>query len=159
MMLRLARPIGLLLLVSACSSESAPAESAPVAPEAPKPTAAPVAAPVAPGPCATPGARTLELEAGVVLKTPWDLELDYTIDNDKKLGTGYVFLLRSGEARWETRRDNGNWTKQMTWRGYCWRGGEAPDKRASRVKVDIAPVCKDGVLQQLGGCGDTLAGL
>lgn len=79
------------------------------------------------------------------------------LDEDKKLGSGYMFRLRSGERRWETRRDNGNWTKKLTWRGFCWRGAERPERRALDVKIQIAPVCKDGKLQELGGCGDTLA--
>jgi hypothetical protein len=67
-----------------------------------------------------------------------------------------MFQLRSGERRWETRRDNNNWTRQLTWRGFCWRGAERPERRSLRVKIQIAPVCKDGRLQELGGCGSAL---
>lgn len=157
-MMRKSRWLGVVLWVCACGGESAappiaPAATAPVAPTKPS-----VAAPAIANPCATPGPRTIEIEAGVITQTPWDLELTYAIDEDKKTGSGFMFLLRSGDARWETRRDNTNWTKLLTWRGFCWRGADRPDKRATRVKIDVAPVCKDGVLQELGGCGDALAG-
>jgi hypothetical protein len=93
----------------------------------------------------------------VTQPTPWELEFRYGIDDDKKRGPGFMFLLRSGERRWETRRDNNNWTRPLTWRGYCWRGAERPtDRRATRLKIQIAPVCKDGKLQELGGCGTAL---
>jgi len=103
-----------------------------------------------------PESRTLDIEAGVIQQTPWGLELTYAIDEDDKLGPGYTFLLRSGDARWETRRDKANWPRKLTWRGFCWRGVGVPERRSSRVKIEIAPVCKDGVLQELGGCGDAL---
>jgi hypothetical protein len=156
----LARSVGLLLLLSACAGESSAPSAAPLAAEAPVPAAAPApsAAPSAPGPCATPGPRTFQLQAGTVQDTPWDLKLAYGLDDDRKLGPGYMFLLRSGEARWETRRDKSNWRKQLTWRGYCWRGGALPGPRATHVEVEVAPVCKDGVQQMLGGCADALSG-
>jgi hypothetical protein len=103
-----------------------------------------------------PGPQTLDIEAGVIRQTPWGLELTYAIDEDDKLGPGYTFLLRSGDARWETRRDKANWLRKMTWRGFCWRGVGMPERRSSRVQVEIGPVCKDGVLQELGGCGAAL---
>ena len=132
-----------------------PAAEAP--PAAPAP-AAPAAAPAqgAANPCATPGKQTIEIEAGVIKQLPWGLEITYAIDEDDKRGPGYMFLLRSGTRRWETRRDDSNWSAQLTWRGLCWRGAERPERRASRVKIDMAPVCKDGVLQELGGCGGAL---
>lgn len=151
-----------LVLIVACGKEAPatppPAAEAPTAvPPAPAPAAAPGAS--APqNPCSTPAPQTIELEAGVIKQLPWGLELTYAIDEDKKLGPGYMFLLRSGTRRWETRRDASNWTKQLTWRGFCWRGAERPERRASRVKIEIAPVCKDGVLQELGGCGSTFGG-
>jgi len=152
---------GFVLAVCACGDSSAvpasvpPAAEAPAAPAPVTPTAA--AAPAAVNPCNTPGPLTIELEAGVIQQTPWGLELTYAIDDDKKHGPGYMFLLRSGTRRWETRRDTRNWTQPLTWRGFCWRGADRPERRASRVKLDIAPVCKDGVLQELGGCGDALS--
>lgn len=150
------RSASVMLFLLACGDRSEPAPSAtPPAPPAPAAPAAPK--PAAPNPCATPGAQTLELEAGVIQQTPWGLELTYAIDEDKKLGPGYMFLLRHGDARWETRRDKSNWRNQMTWRGFCWRGVDLPERRSPRVKIEIAPVCKDGVLQELGGCGDAFA--
>jgi hypothetical protein len=156
-MTRLLPCIGFVLWVCACGggAESASAPSTPVAvPAATKPP--PTAAPSEPNPCATPGPRTLDIEAGVVQQTPWGLELTYAIDEDEKLGPGYMFLLRSGDARWETRRDKANWLRKMTWRGFCWRGVGVPERRSARVQIEIGPVCKDGVLQELGGCGDAL---
>jgi hypothetical protein len=159
-MMRAVGWIGSMLLVFACSG-GAPASPAPAAeaPAAAPPPAAPAATQAAQGaanPCANPGAQTIELEAGVIKQTPWDLEITYAIDEDDKRGPGYMFLMRSGTRRWETRRDAGNWSALLTWRGFCWRGAERPERRASRVKIDMAPVCKDGVLQELGGCGDAL---
>ena len=98
----------------------------------------------------------LELSAGVMEKTPWGIDFNYVLDEDKKRGPGFMFQLRSGERRWETRRDNSNWTQPLTWRGFCWRGAERPERRAMRLKIQIAPVCKDGKLQELGGCGSAL---
>jgi hypothetical protein len=156
-MTRLPPCIAILLWVCACGSgEGVAPTSAPAAPvAAAKPLPAP-APPAAPNPCATPGKVTLEIEAGVVQQTPWGLELTYAIDEDDKVGPGYMFLLRSGAARWETRRDKANWRRSMTWRGFCWRGVGLPERRSSRVTIEIAPVCKDGVLQELGGCSDAL---
>jgi len=156
-MTRLPPCITILLWVCACGSgEGAVPTSAPAAPvAAPKPLPAP-APPAGPNPCATPGKVTLEIEAGVIRQTPWDLELTYAIDEDKKLGPGYMFLLRSGASRWETRRDKANWLRPMTWRGFCWRGVGLPERRSPRATIEIAPVCKDGALQELGGCGDAL---
>jgi hypothetical protein len=87
-------------------------------------------------------------------QTPWELEYKYVVDEDKKLGAGYLFRLRSGERRWETRRSDRNWTSPLTWRGFCWRGAERPARRALRLQIQVAPVCKDGKLQELGGCGN-----
>lgn len=156
-MTRSLRGLGVLMWICACGTESAaPQSNAPAVTEAAaKPPATP-ATPSAPNPCATPGPRTLELDAGVISQTPWGLELTYAIDEDKKLGPGYMFLLRFGDARWETRRDKANWLRKMTWHGFCWRGVDMPERRSSRVKIEIAPVCKDGVVQELGGCGDAL---
>jgi hypothetical protein len=156
-MTRLMPCVGIVLWVCACGSgaESAATPSAPAAvPVETKPP--PTAAPSEPNPCTTPGPRTLDIEAGVVQQTPWGLELTYAIDEDKKLGPGYMFLLRSGDARWETRRDKANWLRKMTWRGFCWRGVGVPERRSARVQIEIGPVCKDGALQELGGCGDAL---
>jgi hypothetical protein len=157
-MTRLVPCVGIALWVCACGSgvESAATPSAPPATST-APTPPPTAAtPSQPNPCATPGPRTLDIEAGVIQQTPWGLELTYAIDEDDKLGTGYMFLLRSGVARWETRRDKASWLRKMTWRGFCWRGVGMPPRRSPRVMIEIGPVCKDGVLQELGGCGDAL---
>lgn len=89
----------------------------------------------------------------MVQQTPWGLEITYAIDEDEKLGPGYMFLLRSGTRRWETRRDDTNWTKPLAWRGLCWRGAERPERRASRVKIEMTPLCKDGQIQELAPCG------
>jgi hypothetical protein len=99
----------------------------------------------------------LEIEAGVIAKTPWGLELTYAVDEDAKRGPGYMFLLRSGDRRWETRRDRSNWSNRLTWHGFCWRGADQPERRAKRVRIEIAPVCKDGKLSELGGCGTALS--
>jgi hypothetical protein len=156
-MMQLPRWTGVVLWIWACGESAVPVSTQPPAPAAaPKPAAPPT--PTAPSPCADAAPRTLEIEAGVVQQTPWGLEITYAIDEDKKLGPGYMFLLRSGDARWETRRDKANWRNQMTWRGFCWRGTELPERRSTRVTIEIAPVCKDGVLQELGGCGDALTG-
>jgi hypothetical protein len=154
-MLASVRWLSVMLWIVACGESAAPVASAP--PPAPTAPAAP-GKPSAPSPCADPAPRTLELEAGVIQQTPWGLELTFAIDEDKKLGPGYMFLLRHGDARWETRRDKANWRNQMTWRGFCWRGVDLPERRSSRAKIEIAPVCKDGVLQELGGCGSALGG-
>jgi hypothetical protein len=145
-----------LFCFCACG-DKAPSAPPPSAPEiAPAPAAPPtvVKPPSASNPCDNPAPIILELSAGITQSTPWGLEIKYVLDEDKKLGTGYMFQLRSGERRWETRRDNSNWNKSLTWRGFCWRGAERPERRASEVKIQIAPVCKDGKLQELGGCGD-----
>lgn len=96
------------------------------------------------------------MQAGVIRKTPWGLELTYAVDEDEKRGPGYMFLLRSGSRRWETRRDSSNWTKKLTWHGFCWRGSDRPGRRAARVHIEMAPVCKDGKLVEVGGCGTAL---
>ena len=148
-----------LLGLCACSGESAtPSQQPPPAVTAPAPAkpAAPAAAPNAPDPCSTPGPQTVEVTAGEILQGPWGIELTYTIDEDNKRGPGFLFLLRNGTRRWQTRRDESNWSQPQTWRGFCWRGAEHPERRASHVKIDIAPVCKDGQLQELGGCGTAL---
>ena len=147
-----------LLWIWACGDKAAP-PAAPAEPPAaaPAPPAPRPSSPSEPNPCDKPGLITLELEAGVSQQTPWNLEFKYVVDDDKKLGPGYLFQLRSGERRWETRRDDRNWTSQLTWRGYCWRGGERPARRSLRLQIQIAPVCKDGKLQELGGCGNALA--
>lgn len=132
-----------------------PPEAAPAPPPAPAPSA-PVASPSAPNPCDNPQPITLALDAGVTEHTPWGLDVNVVFDEDKKHEPGYLFQLRSGERRWETRRDNSNWTRLLTWRGFCWRGAERPERRSLHVKIQIAPVCKDGKLQELGGCGATL---
>jgi hypothetical protein len=145
--------------LTGCSQDGTPA-AAPAEPEpqaAPAPAAPAPKADAPPDPCTYAGARTIALEAGVLTTTPWGLELTYAIDEDDKRGPGFMFLLRHGDRRWETRRDNSNWTAEMTWRGFCWRGGARPDKRAARVQIEMAPVCKDGKLITLGGCGDALA--
>lgn len=147
-----------LLWIWACNDKAAPPSPPPATatPQAPPPAAAKVSPPSAPNPCDKPEPITLELQAGISQQTPWELEFRYVIDEDKKLGDGYLFQLRSGERRWETRRDNRNWTSQLTWRGFCWRGGERPGRRALQLQIQIAPVCKDGKLQELGGCANAL---
>lgn len=152
-------PIASLLFLTACGQDRPPPaagapEPAPAAP-APKPSAEPEA----PSPCAMAAPQTIEIEAGVVKETPWGLTLTYAIDEDKKRGPGYMFLLKHGSRRWETRRDDSNWTAELTWRGFCWKGGPRPEKRASRLAIHMGPVCKDGKLVEMGGCGDTLAHL
>lgn len=156
-MTRLVPCLAIVLSAYACGSGSESATPG-APPPAPVPATPPAksAEPSEPNPCATPGPRTLDIEAGVIQQTPWGLELTYAIDEDEKLGPGYMFLLRSGSARWETRRDKATWLRKMTWRGFCWRGVGLPERRSPRVQVEIAPVCKDGVLQELGGCGDAL---
>jgi hypothetical protein len=152
-----------LWLIGACSDNAAPAPAPPASPpavtpaEAPAPSAPAVAPPQVANPCDTPAPITLELSAGVMQSTPWGISFHYVLDEDKKRGSGYMFQLRSGERRWETRRDNTNWTRPLTWRGFCWRGAERPERRALRLKIQLAPVCKDGKLQELGGCGSALA--
>lgn len=145
------------LWLSACADKPAPAKPEAAPPPSPPPAAAP-AKPVAsaPNPCDNPAPIKLELEAGTSKETAWGIELRYVVDEDKKRGSGYLFQLRSGERRWETRRDNSNWNQPITWRGYCWRCAERPAKRSLHLQVEIAPVCKDGKLQELGGCGDAL---
>jgi hypothetical protein len=152
-----------LWLWLACGDNPAPTAPPPattsVAPASPQATpsaAQPASSVTAANPCDNPGPVKIELQAGVSYKTPWDLELKYVIDEDKKLGAGYTFQLRSGDRRWETRRDHRNWIRPLTWRGYCWRVGERPPQRALKIAVDVAPVCKDGKLQELGGCGAAL---
>jgi hypothetical protein len=148
-----------LLWLWACKDSAAapaPAAAPPSAPAVSPVAQAAPPTPSAPNPCDNPGPITLELAAGIRQPTPWDLEFNYVLDEDKKRGPGFLFQLRSGERRWETRRDNSNWTRSLTWRGFCWRGAERPDRRALRVKIQLAPVCKDGKLQELGGCGSAL---
>jgi hypothetical protein len=148
------------LLLCACGGEPPPAASGtdPTAkPEAPAPAkAAAPADPAAPNPCANPTPITLQLEAGVPQTTPFGLELTYAIEDDGKREPGYVFLLRSGSRRWETRRNASNWSSKQTWRGFCWRGGERPERRASKLQIQVAPVCSNGQLVEVGGCGDAL---
>lgn len=148
----------IVLWACACGSGAESAATPSVAPATAPVTQPPPAAatPSEPNPCANPGPRTLDIEAGVIQQTPWGLELTYAIDEDDKLGSGYMFLLRRGAARWETRRDKTNWLRKMTWRGFCWRGVGMPERRSSRVTIEIGPVCKDGVQQELGGCADAL---
>ena len=143
------------LLASACDEKPAPAAPSPP-PTAPTPAAAPpkpaASAEGLPNPCAKPSAQTIDLEAGVLTTTPWGHELTYAIDEDEKLGPGYMFLLKYGQRRWETRRDNGNWNNSILWRGFCWRGGARPEKRASHVQIMMAPLCKNGALVEMGDC-------
>jgi hypothetical protein len=126
------------------------AVTAPVTPTVPGTDALPNA-------CATPGVQKFTLAAGVVTTTPWGVELTYAIDEDDKGGSGYMFLLRYGERRWNTRRDVGNWTSAIMWRGFCWRGGARPEKRASKVEIEMAPSCKEGKLFEAGDCAAVLA--
>ena len=144
------------LLACGGSPEPAAPTPAPSEPVTPEPPAAPAPSAAAPNPCDNPGPIRLELQAGVSQKTPWELELKYVLDDDRKLGAAYMFMLQSGARRWETRRDHRNWRRPLTWRGFCWRVAERPPRRALSIKVDVAPVCKDGKLQELGGCGTAL---
>ena len=150
----------LLWLGVACGDPATPTalSGSPTAVRAPAALATPNAAPPrgSPNPCDSAAPIKLELHAGVSQKTPWDLELRYVIDEDKELGAGYTFQLRSGDRRWETRRDHRNWRRPLTWRGFCWRVAERPPQRALKIAVEVAPVCKDGKLQELGGCGSVL---
>jgi hypothetical protein len=150
-------PACLALLLWSCGGEP-PAAPAPAPASEPAAQAKPPAPsdPQAPNPCANPTPVTLELEAGVIKTTPWGLELTYAIEEDARRGPGYVFLLKSGTRRWEARRNDANWTAKLTWRGFCWRGGERPERRASKLQIQMAPVCKDGQLVEMGGCGSAL---
>jgi hypothetical protein len=103
-------------------------------------------------PCAAPEPQTLTLELGVLQSTAWKLDVMYAVDDDRKLGPGFIFLLHQGERRWETRRDAHNWSVPMLWRGFCWRGLEYPKARAKQVQVQVAPLCKDGKLLESGKC-------
>lgn len=155
--------LGLALCALAGSCQDPAPATAPAEPAAPSPAATAPSPQPAPGtdglpnPCAKPGVQTVALQAGVITTTPWGLELTYAIDEDQKLGPGYMFLLKYGARRWETRRDAGNWTAAIMWRGFCWRGGARPEKRASQVQVEMAPSCKDGKLVELGDCSAVLA--
>lgn len=146
-----------LLGLWACADMAEP-PAPPVAapPSQPAVTAPPIPAASAPNPCDNPAPVKLELQAGVSRKTPWDIEFKYVIDEDKKLGAAYMFLLQSGTRRWETRRDHRNWKRPLTWRGFCWRVAERPPRRALKINIEVAPVCQDGKLQELGGCGNAL---
>jgi hypothetical protein len=154
---------GCLLLVAcarepdrtaAGSSLSAATVEAPAPPPPPPaaPTPAALVQPPTEDPCRHPEIQTLDLKLGMNTKTPWQLELTYAIDDDRKLGPGYMFLLHSGDRRWQTRRDARNWKRTLLWRGYCWHGVGRPGARAEKVRVAIAPLCKDGKLQELGHC-------
>jgi hypothetical protein len=148
----------LVLWLCACGGEQPPSASAPepvAKPAAPAPSAPP-ADPAAPNPCSNPAPIKIELEAGIAHVTPFGLELRYAIEDDGKREPGYVFLLRSGSRRWESRRSASNWTSKQTWRGFCWRGGERPERRASKLQIEVAPVCSNGQLVEVGGCGDAL---
>lgn len=148
------------LLLCACGGQPESAAAPPSAPLAQAKPPAPVppaqVEPRGPNPCERPAPLTLELEAGVPMTTPFGLELTYAIEDDARRGSGYVFLLRSGARRWETRRTDSNWTAKQTWRGFCWRGGARPGRGASKLEIQIAPVCRDGELVETGGCGDAL---
>ena len=137
---------------SPAAVEGAPAPAAP----APAPPSAAPPDPAQPNPCANPAPITLDLEAGVAQTTPWGLEISYGIEDDGKRPPGYVFLLRSGTRRWESRRNDANWTGKQTWRGFCWRGAARPERRASKLQIQIAPVCNNGALVEVGGCGSAL---
>jgi hypothetical protein len=150
--------LGLVLLWMAACGDTPPPSAAAAAPKpaAPAPPPPSAATPSAPNACDNPQPITLALNAGVTEHTPWGLDVNVVFDDDPKRGPGYLFQLRSGERRWETRRDNDNWTRSLTWRGFCWRGAERPERRSLHVKIRVAPVCKGGKLQELGGCGDAL---
>ena len=137
----------------AASAPANPAASATPAPLTAPPAAPPPAAPAIDEPCTHAAAQKLDLDLGVRLQTPWQLELSYAIDDDRKLGPGYMFLLQSGARRWQTRRNSDNWTRSVMWRGYCWRGVGRPGLRAARVQVEVVPLCKDGKLVEMGSCG------
>jgi hypothetical protein len=163
-MLRVLLPsVAVLTSLLACSDERAPEPAAAAPTEPAKPTPAPAepspapAVATGPNPCANPEPQTLVLEAAIPQTTASGLELSYAIDEDDKRGPGYMFLLRHGQRRWQMRRDNTNWSSPKSWRGFCWRGGKRPAKRASSIEVQVAPVCEDGELVELGGCGDVFA--
>ena len=151
-----------LFALAACGEDPPPAAAAPepraAAPAATAPTS-PSASTTAglPDACATPGVQKIALHVGALTKTPWGLELAYAVDEDDKLGPGYMFMLRHGERRWNTRRDAGNWTAPIMWRGFCWRGGAHPEKRARQIEIEMAPSCKDGKLVEVGECASVLA--
>lgn len=148
------------LLSTACGEDAAPpaaSASEPVTPE-PAPTREPSEAETGePNPCDRPAAVQLELSAGVTEETPWGLTLTYAVGEKNRAGQPtYEFTLRHGERRWRTTRSWGNWNSLDTWRGFCWRGAERPEERAPRVRVDVAPVCENGKLMEMGGCRQAL---
>lgn len=145
-----------LLSVCACGQSVAPPAPAPALPASEAPAPPPPSPASAPNPCDNPAPVKLELHAGVSQKTPWGVEFKYVIDEDPKLGAGYTFLLQRDGRRWETRRDHRNWRRPLTWRGFCWRVAERPARRALKINIEVAPVCQDGKLQELGGCGSAL---
>jgi len=155
------RAVMSIALASIAGCGDAPAAAPAAAPEpAPAPAPAPTpkpAEPEGPNPCAHPSPAKIELSAGVIAKTPWDLEVTYTIGEKNKAGQPtYDFLLRSGQRRWPTSRSWGNWNKADTWRGFCWRGADRPEEHAPRVSIEIAPVCENGKLVEMGGCRNAL---
>src|SRR5690349_6688307 len=86
------------------------ATPAPAQPAQPaQPAATPSAATQVDNACAAPQPQTLTLELGVTKSTPWQLDVAYAVDDDRKLGPGFLFFLHQGERRWETRRDAHNW--------------------------------------------------
>jgi hypothetical protein len=149
-------------IFTACNGDARGAETVsspattPTAPTSPSPPPPSPTAATADDACAHPEPRTLELALGIETQTPWALELTYAIDDDAKHGPGYMFLLRSGARRWETRRDSSNWNRAIMWRGYCWRGRGRPGVRASTVQVEVAPLCKEGKLIEMGSCAGVL---
>ncbi|MDH5674437.1 MAG: hypothetical protein OEZ06_20085 [Myxococcales bacterium] len=160
-------PLLALWSATACGSEPSPPPAPPAQGEAPAEPPTPVAeapkpaaAPEEPNPCDKPQAVELELPAGQIVTSPWGLEFTYAIGGDRvaKGPPTYIFLLRHGQRRWETRRSASDWTQRKTWRGFCWRGLGRPERRAARVKLQVQPVCDaQGKLVEMGGCGDALA--
>ncbi len=139
----------LLLTVTTGCSEEAPAE--PTTPE-PKPEAAPLAD----KDCANQTPVTLKLSAGVATETPWDLRFTYLIEEDTDGVPTYGFRLTQEGRRWQMQRTWASWNKRMTWRGFCWKGAERPERRTPFVHIQVAPICEGSKLMQMGGCRTVL---
>jgi len=149
--------IALLASASLAGCEPPPPPAPP--PPAPAPPPPPAPEPSEPSPCLQPEPVQLKIKAGGTATTPHGLEIDYRPGVGRVKGLrSFEFTLRHGERRWRVERTMANWNKRMTWRGFCWKGGDPPPKAgANRVVVHVAPVCDEsGKLLEMGGCRDVL---